>query len=278
MTELDPITKLKKCPTFMDLKDAALQRLVKEGREVLFEKGQELETPDGHILVVLAGEISCSILDAADQRFPLGIAGAGEVLGELSYLVGGEANDHKIRLQANSAGYGFEVPTATFFELVMANPAAAMTLLRMLAQRLAAMNSFAKRAVDVDIDTADPEPLRFGEKLADWISAKIGSWQFLFCGVVFIAVWAGLNSLVLSSGWDPYPFIFLNLVFSIISAATLPILLMSQNRQTQFDRLAARASHRMTLRSTQLIDRILNELRIVQRKLDESERKGDRPA
>ena len=77
----------------------------------------------------------------------------------------------------------------------------------------------------------------------------------------FSGAWIALNAgLYLVQGWDPYPFVFLNLVYSIMSAATMPVLLISQNRQAQIDRLHARANHRITLRTQRQLDLITARL------------------
>ena len=76
-----------------------------------------------------------------------------------------------------------------------------------------------------------------GERVADRFAGGIGSWWFLGIQSVLIAVWILLNVLMVIFHWDPYPFILLNLMFSIQAAFTGPVLLLSGNRQAQKDRL-----------------------------------------
>jgi uncharacterized membrane protein len=77
----------------------------------------------------------------------------------------------------------------------------------------------------------------FGERLADKVATVIGSWRFLIIQSVLIALWVSLNVVAFVSHWDPYPFILLNLCFSLQAAYTGPILLVAGNRQSQLDRL-----------------------------------------
>jgi uncharacterized membrane protein len=77
----------------------------------------------------------------------------------------------------------------------------------------------------------------FGERLADKISAGIGSWTFLIVQSFLVALWLTLNMVGLMSHWDPFPFILLNLLFSVQAAYTGPVLLLAGNRQSQKDRL-----------------------------------------
>jgi uncharacterized membrane protein len=76
----------------------------------------------------------------------------------------------------------------------------------------------------------------FGERLADRISAGIGSWTFLIIQTVAVAIWL-VGNLILFFHFDPKPFILLNLLFSVQAAYTGPVLLLAGNRQSQKDRL-----------------------------------------
>jgi len=77
-----------------------------------------------------------------------------------------------------------------------------------------------------------------GERVADKVATGIGSWWFLGIQSVFIAIWIVLNSIeFFTHKWDVYPFILLNLAFTIQAAFTGPVLLLSGNRQAQKDRL-----------------------------------------
>lgn len=69
-----------------------------------------------------------------------------------------------------------------------------------------------------------------GERLADGIAHQIGSWRFLIIQSVGVGLWIALNVLGLVLRWDPYPFVLLNLLFSVQAAYTGPVLLLSQNR------------------------------------------------
>jgi uncharacterized membrane protein len=76
-----------------------------------------------------------------------------------------------------------------------------------------------------------------GERVADKASTGIGSWTFLIVQSILIVIWVALNVIGLINHWDPYPFILLNLCFTIQAAYTGPILLLAGNRQAQKDRL-----------------------------------------
>jgi uncharacterized membrane protein len=80
----------------------------------------------------------------------------------------------------------------------------------------------------------------FGDRVADTIARTGGSWSFILTFIAFLILWTAGNVWLLSrDSFDPYPFIFLNLVLSMLAAVQAPIIMMSQNRQAERDRLAA---------------------------------------
>jgi uncharacterized membrane protein len=95
-----------------------------------------------------------------------------------------------------------------------------------------------------------------GQRLADRFTGAIGTWWFLAAQTVFIVVWIATNVYAWVSRFDPYPFILLNLVFSVWSAYAAPIIMMSQNRQNERDRLRALVDHETNLESHREIEQI----------------------
>jgi uncharacterized membrane protein len=81
----------------------------------------------------------------------------------------------------------------------------------------------------------------FGQKASDFLTKWAGSWYFILGFLVFLILWIIMNTswIFLGSKWDPKPFILLNLILSCLAAIQAPIILMSQNRQSQKDRLKA---------------------------------------
>ncbi len=99
----------------------------------------------------------------------------------------------------------------------------------------------------------------FGQRLADRMADFVGTWTFLIFFMIFVVLWMGVNSaVILWHPTDPYPFIFLNLVLSCISAIQAPIILMSQSRKEEKDRLRSQHDYRVNLKA-ELEIRHLNE-------------------
>lgn len=109
-----------------------------------------------------------------------------------------------------------------------------------------------------------------GERLADRLASGIGSWRFLLVQTAGVATWMVLNHPG-ARGWDPYPWILLNLLFSVQAAYAGPTILLSQKRQAQRDRLMAEHDLACDQRSEELI-------RAVHRRLDRMEAQLGRPA
>ena len=105
-----------------------------------------------------------------------------------------------------------------------------------------------KRALALDTSALFDEKSTFGQRLADSMAAFGGSWTFLIGFAAALAIWVGFNLLSLSAP-DPYPFIFLNLLLSMLAAVQAPIIMMSQNRQAAKDRLVTSHDYECNLKA-----------------------------
>ncbi|UCG15024.1 MAG: DUF1003 domain-containing protein [Deltaproteobacteria bacterium] len=110
-----------------------------------------------------------------------------------------------------------------------------------------------------DINAEFARQLTFGEQLADKMAEFGGSWTFVLCFFGFLVAWMLINSVVLLwRPFDPYPYILLNLVLSCLAAMQAPVIMMSQNRQEDKDRLRSENDYRVNLKA-ELQIRHLNE-------------------
>ena len=110
-----------------------------------------------------------------------------------------------------------------------------------------------------NINVAFEEDLTFWQRLSDKVAAFGGSWGFILGFLLLTVLWFAVNSFAwIYRPFDPYPYIFLNLVFSLMAAVQAPIILMSQNRQDAKDRLRSEYDYRVNLKA-ELEIRHLNE-------------------
>lgn len=100
------------------------------------------------------------------------------------------------------------------------------------------------------IDNDDRQTLTLGQRVADKVASFGGSWTFIISFGVFIAIWIFINIFwLINKGFDPYPFILLNLILSCLASLQAPVIMMSQNRQEEKDRERAKKDYMINLKS-----------------------------
>lgn len=104
------------------------------------------------------------------------------------------------------------------------------------------------------------ETLTVGDRLSDSVARGMGSWRFIIIQTCFVAVWMTLNVIGFIYHWDAYPFILLNLIFSTQAAYAAPIIMMSQNRQSQRDRIQAQEDYRTNIEAKKEIEALQIQL------------------
>ncbi len=111
-------------------------------------------------------------------------------------------------------------------------------------------STFERKPISRDSNKAYAAQLSFGDRLADSIARVGGSWSFIIGFGVFLMAWTLGNVLLLTrDAFDPYPFIFLNLLLSMLAAIQAPVIMMSQNRQTEHDRIDAEHDYQVNLKA-----------------------------
>ncbi len=108
----------------------------------------------------------------------------------------------------------------------------------------------------------------FGQKAADGLTKIAGSWTFIIILLILIAIWIYLNVTAYVQQWDPWPFIILNLCLSCLAALQAPIILMSQNRQAQKDRLKMEYDYQVNRRAAREIEEVKTMLSRIERKMN----------
>ncbi len=113
-------------------------------------------------------------------------------------------------------------------------------------------NVFARISVPRNTNKEFVTRRSFGERAADGIAAFGGSWTFILVFLAALVSWAFLNTEILGprdAAFDPYPYVFLNLILSMLAAIQAPIIMMSQNRQSARDRLDSEIDHEVNVRA-----------------------------
>src|SRR5690349_599214 len=111
-------------------------------------------------------------------------------------------------------------------------------------------STVARQPISQDTNAVAASQASFGDRIADTIARVGGSWSFIVGAFAFLILWTLGNAWLLGhEGFDPYPFIFLNLILSMVAALQAPIIMMSQNRQSERDRLDASHDYEVNLKA-----------------------------
>lgn len=118
----------------------------------------------------------------------------------------------------------------------------------------------ARAAISRNVNESFHERLTMGQRVADRVAAFGGSWTFILLFACVILGWVGVNAWLMTVPPDPYPFVFLNLILSMLAAVQAPVIMMSQNRQAAKDRLAAAHDYEVNLKAELEIMRLHEKL------------------
>jgi uncharacterized membrane protein len=108
------------------------------------------------------------------------------------------------------------------------------------------------------------ERMSIGDKVADAVAKGMGSWSFIIWQTLIVLIWMALNIVGFIQHWDAYPFILLNLIFSTQAAYAAPIIMMSQNRQTDRDRIQAQQDYATNLAAKKEIEDLQEKLSTIE--------------
>jgi uncharacterized membrane protein len=111
----------------------------------------------------------------------------------------------------------------------------------------------------------------FGERIADAVAAFGGSWTFIIMFFVTLFTYTVLNLGLGRSAWDPYPFILLNLILSMLAAIQAPVIMMSQNRTDKKDRLRGELDYEVNRRAEAEVQSLSRKLNVLAEKMDDVE-------
>jgi uncharacterized membrane protein len=117
-----------------------------------------------------------------------------------------------------------------------------------------------KHAPVRNVNEAVDQSMTFGERASDAFAETMGSWKFIIIQSCILMIWVLLNVSAYIEHWDPYPFILLNLALSLEAAYAAPIIMMSQNRQSDKDRLAAEEDYHVNTKAEEELKAVMQHL------------------
>jgi CRP/FNR family transcriptional regulator, cyclic AMP receptor protein len=158
----------------------------------------------------------------------------GDFFGFASML---QQTDHQTTAVAMEETVCLEVGRDDIATLLKDRPMAGMDMLTMQARQFHAAQQLVQKRAARNANELIDERASFGERVADSVARFGGSWSFILLFLLVLVVYSWINVALGGRAWDPYPFILLNLFLSMLAAIQAPVIMMSQNRQDQKDRL-----------------------------------------
>jgi len=255
---------LRSVPLFGSLDDHAATELralltvedIPSGQQ-LFRKGDGGDA----MYLIESGRVRISITDQDAQEVTLADLAQGDFFGEMA-LIDGRKRSADARVVEDARLAILSRPS--FLTFVRANPDVALEMLSALSERLRRTDELLRSRVSRNVNEEQALRLTVADRAADLIAEFGGSWKFIGASIGLIILWIIFNSYILFKGFDPAPYQMLNLVLAVIAGMQAPIIMMSQNRQGQKDRLRADLDYRVNLKNELSLAEVLRRLDVLE--------------
>ena len=255
---------LRSVPLFASLDDDAARdlRSLLSDKTVpqntrLFRQGDKGDA----MYLIESGRVRISIRDEEDAEVILAELAQGDFFGEMSIIDGRQRSaDAKVIEDARFAILSRE----SFLSFVRTNPDVALEMLSALTDRLRRTDELLRSRVSRNANEEEKARLTVADRAADLIAEFGGSWKFIGVSIALIIFWIIFNSLILIRGFDPAPYQMLNLVLAVIAGMQAPIIMMSQNRQGEKDRLRADLDYQVNLKNELSLAEVLRRLDVLE--------------
>jgi CRP/FNR family transcriptional regulator, cyclic AMP receptor protein len=258
------LESLRSVPLFASLDDTAaieLRNLLSDKivprNTRLFRQGDKGDA----MYLIESGRVRISIHDDDKQELTLAELAQGDFFGEMSIIDGRQRSaDAQVIEDARLAILSRDA----FLFFVRTNPDVALEMLSALTDRLRRTDDLLRSRVSRNANEEEKARLTLADRAADLIAEFGGSWKFIGASIAVIIFWIIFNSFILINGFDPKPYAMLNLVLAIIAGMQAPIIMMSQNRQGEKDRLRADLDYQVNLKNELSLTEVLRRLDVLE--------------
>lgn len=260
---------LKDVQLFSLLDDEELSVLAGQVEHKTFEARQQVYRAGdtfGRAYVVVSGSAIVSTVDEDEQEVIVDEPGPGEIFGFASLFDG---TPHQTTATAVVQTVCIEVDRHDISVLLQRKPMAGMDLLSVLARQMHAAQRLVRSRAMRNPNEVIAEEQTVGDRLADRLARFGGSWTFILSFLVVLVTYAMANVVLRGRAWDPYPFILLNLFLSMLAAIQAPVIMMSQNRQDQKDRLRSELDFEVNRRAEAEIRQLARKMNLLGDKLED---------
>jgi CRP/FNR family cyclic AMP-dependent transcriptional regulator len=260
---------LARVPLFKRLEPHELEHLAEEVDQVNYKAGETIfnEHDRGDALYILEeGAVRIWVYDEDVKDVTLAQLKPGDFFGELAVLDRGERSSSAT---AMTDIHLHRLSSDDFQKFLMEHPDASIDVICEIAQRMRQTNLLVTQRASRNINVEMAEKSTIGQRIADKVASFGGSWTFIIIYLSFLVSWMAFNTFVLvhyGSGpegkqFDAYPYILLNLMLSMTAALQAPIIMMSQNRAAEKDRLAAEQDFKVNLKSELMLEELSRKQR-----------------
>src|SRR5215471_1185647 len=252
---------LRRVPLFAALDDTNVDELCGYLHPVELKAGSNLfrvgDAGDA-MYIIESGRVRITVTDADGREVILASLGHGDFFGEMAMLDGhGRSADASVTEDSRLAVLTRE----NFLNFVSSDSRIVLEMLSAITRRLRRTDDLLRHRVSRNANEEDAKNLTLADRAADQIARFGGSWKFIGASILFTLCWIAFNSALLhDKGFDAYPYVLLNLVIGMIASLSAPIIMMSQNREAQKDRLRADLDYQVNLKNEVLLSEILRLL------------------
>ena len=265
----DEAQSLARVPLFKRLESHELEHLAEEVDQVNYKAGETIfnEHDRGDALYILEeGTVRIWVYDEDVKEVTLAELKPGDFFGELAVLDRGERSSSAT---AVTDIHLHRLSSDDFQQFLTDHPDAAIDVICEIAQRMRQTNLLVSQRASRNINVEMEEKSTIGQRIADKVASFGGSWTFIIIYLSFLVAWMAFNTFVLihygrgeeGAQFDPYPYILLNLMLSMTAALQAPIIMMSQNRAAEKDRLAAEQDFKVNLKSELMLEELIRKQR-----------------
>jgi uncharacterized membrane protein len=262
---------LRQVPLFARLDDDETAVLASQieirsfaARQRIYKIGE----PGGRAYVMVSGSVRLTTIDEDHQDVIVDEPSSGEFFGFASMLDGTPHQTNAVALEETVC---LEVDQEDIATLVQRKPHAAMDMLSVLGRQFHAAQQLVRGRTARNPNEIIEADATFGERIADAVAAFGGSWTFIILFFVTLFTYTALNLALRRSAWDPYPFILLNLILSMLAAIQAPVIMMSQNRTDKKDRLRGELDYEVNRRAETEVQSLSRKLNVLAEKMDDVE-------
>ena len=228
----------------------------------------KIDDPPGSAYVLLSGAVRVSTYDEDQQEVVIDEPEHGGLFGLASML---DQTPHQANAMALEDAECLQLDRRDIEVLLEQKPMAGLDMLTMLGRQIHASQRLIQLRANRNANQMIEKKATFGERIADSVARFGGSWNFIIIFAVILTIYTLVNIALGNRAWDPYPFILLNLFLSMLAAVQAPVIMMSQNRQDQKDRLRGELDFDVNLRSETELQGLSHRLNLLFDKVDDVE-------